>query len=231
MIPPSCLPAEWFPLNIYDFACWARQTIAALAVVSAYRPVRPLGFTLDELRTGGPAALRARSARGARCSRDQREPAPLPAAAFTALRERALAQLERWIVERQEADGSWGGIQPPWVYSLIALHLRGYAVEHLGDAARAPRLDGFTIVEGDMRRLEACQSPVWDTALAVIALADAGLPPDHEALRRAGRWLRGRGDPRSGATGRCVARRSIRAAGPSSSRTTTTRTSTTPPRW
>ena len=32
---------------------------------------------------------------------------------------------ERWIVQRQEADGSWGGIQPPWVYSMIALASAG----------------------------------------------------------------------------------------------------------
>src|SRR5439155_24836062 len=39
------------------------------------------------------------------------------------------------------------------------------------------------------RRVEACQSPVWDTALAVIGLADAGLPHDNPALQRAGEWL------------------------------------------
>ena len=41
------------------------------------------------------------------------------------------------------------------------------------------------------RRIEACQSPVWDTALAVVALADAGVPPADPALRRAGVWLQG----------------------------------------
>src|SRR5919199_1364611 len=52
-LPPEVifLP-EWFPLNVYDFACWARQTIVALTVVGAYRPVRPLRFGIDELRTG-----------------------------------------------------------------------------------------------------------------------------------------------------------------------------------
>ena len=29
------------------------------------------------------------------------------------------------IVDHQEEDGSWGGIQPPWVYSLIALNVLG----------------------------------------------------------------------------------------------------------
>jgi squalene-hopene/tetraprenyl-beta-curcumene cyclase len=42
-----------------------------------------------------------------------------------------------------------------------------------------------------VRRLEACQSPVWDTALAVIALRDAGLPADAPALVRAADWLVG----------------------------------------
>src|SRR5213075_3517323 len=34
-------------------------------------------------------------------------------------------------------------------------------------------------------------SPVWDTALAVIALSDAGLPADDAALIRAADWLLG----------------------------------------
>ncbi len=46
---------------------------------------------------------------------------------------------------------------------------------------------------------KACQSPVWDTVLAMIALADAGLPRDHPALASAARWvldeeIRGPGD-------------------------------------
>ena len=52
-------------------------------------------------------------------------------------------------------------------------------------------LDGFAVVEGGMRRLEACQSPVWDTALAAVALRDAGVAPDHPALARSARWLLG----------------------------------------
>ncbi|CAM5334091.1 Squalene--hopene cyclase OS=Streptomyces alboniger OX=132473 GN=shc PE=3 SV=1 [Streptomyces alboniger] len=36
---------------------------------------------------------------------------------------------------------------------------------------------------------EICQSPVWDTALSITALADAGLPPDHPALLNGADWL------------------------------------------
>jgi squalene-hopene/tetraprenyl-beta-curcumene cyclase len=103
----------------------------------------------------------------------------------------ALATAERWVRDRQEADGSWGGIQPPWVWSMIMLAALGYGFEDetLSNAVDGWR--GFTIDEGDRLRPEACQSPVWDTALAVIALLDAGVSPTHPALLRAGDWLVG----------------------------------------
>jgi squalene-hopene/tetraprenyl-beta-curcumene cyclase len=181
------------PFNIYDFACWARQTVVALSVVMALRPVRPLGFDLDELRTGErpprPAAgLLTRSGRLALLDRAARLYGRAPLAP---LRRVALARAERWIVSRQEADGSWGGIQPPWVYSLIALHLRGYAIDHPVIRAGLEGLERFTVCDGDVRRLEACQSPVWDTALAILALSDAGAEADDPALVAAADWLLG----------------------------------------
>jgi squalene-hopene/tetraprenyl-beta-curcumene cyclase len=189
-LPPEImlLPTA-VPLNIYDFACWARQTIVALTVVWAHRPVRPLPFGIDELRTGAgdpPAPRRGRAAALYALDRIGHVYGRHP---IGPLRRRALAAAERWIVQRQEADGSWGGIQPPWVYSLMALHLRGYSLEHPVIRAGLEGLESFVIEEGGMRHLEACQSPVWDTALAVIGLADAGLPADDPALVAAAEWL------------------------------------------
>ena len=181
------------PLNLYDFACWARQTVAALTVVWAYRPARPLPVGIDELRTGGPPQSRrpVTDAWGKAFLALDRALHAYERRPLGALRREALARVERWIVERQEEDGSWGGIQPPWVYSLIALRLRGYGLDHPVVRRGLAGLDGFTIVEGDARRLEACQSPVWDTALALIALADAGLSAGHPAIERAASWLAG----------------------------------------
>jgi squalene-hopene/tetraprenyl-beta-curcumene cyclase len=116
------------------------------------------------------------------------------------LRRLSLGRAERWMVRRQEADGSWGGIQPPWVYSLIALHLCGYPLEHPVMRRGLEGLDAFMVEdqddsrgvgapEGSSRRLEACQSPVWDTALAMVALGDAGFAGEHPAMLRAAEWL------------------------------------------
>ena len=182
---------SWFPLNVYDFACWARQTLVPLTVVGALRPVRPSSFgMLGELRTGARRPeLDPATGWGRRFQRIDRVLRAYERRPLRRLRALALQKAAAWIVQRQEADGSWGGIQPPWVYSMVALHLLGYPVDHPVMRAGFEGLDRFTIIEDGVRRLEACQSPVWDTALAVVALADAGLPPDHEALVRAADWL------------------------------------------
>jgi squalene-hopene/tetraprenyl-beta-curcumene cyclase len=190
-LPP--IPAEIvllsprMPFSLYAFACWARQTTAALAVVTHYRPVRPLPpeRSCRELDLGPK-----RSPNGLLPGADSllvrfSTRAPRPG------REKALAVAERWILDRQELDGSWGGIQPPWVWSIVALVCRGHGL----DSPYVRRaLDGwrrFLVEDGDRLRPQACQSPVWDTGLAVMALRAAGVPAEEPALRRAGRWLLG----------------------------------------
>jgi squalene-hopene/tetraprenyl-beta-curcumene cyclase len=203
-LPPEIvLLPSWVALNIYDFACWARQTIVALSLVMAHRPQHPLPFALEELHGSEPWRPTApTSVRGRWLTRLDRVLRAYERRPPRLLRRLALGRAERWIVRRQEADGSWGGIQPPWVYSLMALRLSGYALEHPVMRRGIEGMDGFMVEDRDdslgvgappgaSRRLEACQSPVWDTALTVVALSDAGVPGDHPALVRAGEWLLG----------------------------------------
>jgi squalene-hopene/tetraprenyl-beta-curcumene cyclase len=211
-LPPEIvLLPPWVALNVYDFACWARQTIVALSLVMAHRPRRELPFALEELHGPEPwRPARPTSARGRWLARLDRVLRVYERRPLRLLRRIAMGRAERWIVRRQEADGSWGGIQPPWVYSLMALRLNGYSLEHpvmrrglegierfMIEDRGVPRSDGQPTASvgagrsSTSRRLEACQSPVWDTALTVVALNDAGLPGDHPALVRAAEWLLG----------------------------------------
>ena len=163
LLPPSA------PFSIYDFACWARQTFVALAVVQSLRPVRQADV---DLRAIGAVPGRTRPAR-----RPNR------------LRRRAQAIGERWIRERQEADGSWGGIQPPWVWGIVALAALGHGWEDATFRRAVEGWQGFMVEEGERLRPEACQSPVWDTGLAVLALRACGLPSHQPQLVRAGEYL------------------------------------------
>jgi squalene-hopene/tetraprenyl-beta-curcumene cyclase len=184
LLPPS------IPLNIYDFACWARQTVVALTIISAHRPVHDLSIDISELDVGpAPSRRHSLTSWAGRFDLLDRFLHVYERRPLRALRRYSLGAAERWILQRQEADGSWGGIQPPWVYSLMALHLQGYALDHPVMQAGLDGLEGFTIEDEAGRRIEACQSPVWDTALAVVALADAGIAPDDPQLLAAGRWL------------------------------------------
>jgi squalene-hopene/tetraprenyl-beta-curcumene cyclase len=162
------LPANG-PLSVYDFSCWARQTMVALSVVEALQPVRPSAIDLSEI--GGRKTAGTRSPR------------------LSPLRRHAVAVAERWVRERQEADGSWGGIQPPWVWSLVMLAALGHGFEDGTFARGLAGWDRFLVRDGDRLRPEACQSPVWDTALAVLALRAAGVPAEDPRLLAAGRWL------------------------------------------
>ena len=204
-LPPEVilLPA-WVPLNVYDFACWARQTIVALSLVKTYRPVRALPFDLAELHgAGGPRpSRRPRGPRARWLARLDRVLRVYERRPIGLLRRLAIERAQHWIVRRQEADGSWGGIQPPWVYSLIALHLGGYALEHPVMRLGLEGIERFMVEDrddsrgigaprGESRRLEACQSPVWDTALAIVALSDAGIDGHHPAMLKAAEWLLG----------------------------------------
>ena len=196
----TALPS-WSPISIYSFGCWARQTIVPLAIVMARKPVvsLPEDARVDELFVNGrenadltvPATKRTGRARFFLAA-DKLLHAydRLPWKPF---REAAIRKAERWILDRQEADGSWGGIQPPWVYSLIALQLLGDRLDAEGPLAKGfagfygPQ--GFAIDDGETFHLQSCLSPVWDTGLAMMALEDAGVAPEHPALVRAGNWL------------------------------------------
>ena len=191
-LPPEVifLP-PWFPLNIYDFGCWARQTIVPLTVVASHRPVRRLAFNIDELRTGvmPPPPSDSLSTWAGRFQLLDRALHFYERRPFRWLRRTALRVAAEWILRRQEHDGGWGGIQPPWVYSIMALHLLGYPLDHPALAKALKGLDGFTLDPNGRRRLEACQSPVWDTALALVGLNDAGVAKDQPNLVRAIDWI------------------------------------------
>jgi squalene-hopene/tetraprenyl-beta-curcumene cyclase len=191
LLPPRA------PMSPYRFASWARGTFVALMIVLSRNPTFPQPVGLEELflepagrgpaprsKSPGPwTPVLSRSLTLARLY--NRHPIPW-------LRRRAEARVARWICERQEADGSWGGIQPPWVYSILALHSLGFPLDHPVIARGLAGFDGafaLDLDDGERLRIQACLSPVWDTALAAIALADAGAPPDDPALAASAGWL------------------------------------------
>jgi squalene-hopene/tetraprenyl-beta-curcumene cyclase len=189
-LPPEMVNFPlWMPFNLYDFACWARGTVAPLTIVVSRKPVRDLGVDIGEIVVPGTEEQLG-EVRGSGwlmlVEKLQKFFERFPAPRF---REKAQQRMAQWIVDRQEADGSWGGIQPPWVYSLIALDLMGYGLDHPVMFKGIDGMKRFVLDGRDGWRFQACMSPVWDTAWAVRALAVAGFDRSHPAMQRAVRWL------------------------------------------
>jgi len=188
-LPPELifLPS-WSPFNIYQFASWARATIIPLCILSARRPVRPLpeGRRLDELfPQGRDSLLRDRSLGDLGLSwetfftivdRVLRKYVEFPVKPGRASASRLCAE---WIIRHQDADGAWGGIQPPWIYSLMALHAEGYSLDHPVMANGLKAFDAHWSYEKDGAiYLQASESPVWDTLLSLLALFDCDQTPE-----------------------------------------------------
>ncbi len=198
------LPAElvllpsWFPFNIYEFASWARGTIVACTILLTLKPACevPEWAQLDELFPSGRDRTSSSYGkkgdllswnglfRGVDKSLRLLEVSP-----WNPIRRTALRKAEQWIIDRQEEDGTWGGIQPPWVYSLMALHTLGYSIDHPVMKAGIQGFDAFMRETDETLHTEPCVSPGWDTCLAMLALQDSGLPPSHPALVNGAEWL------------------------------------------
>jgi squalene-hopene/tetraprenyl-beta-curcumene cyclase len=192
------LAPNWFPVNIYELASWARGTLVPLMVLQATRVTRKIDYRQGALelyiqplhftKFHHPRGRRLFSLRNAFNGID-RVLAFYERHSFEPLRHRGLVAAESWILEHQEANGSWGGIQPCYLLSAMALKALGYRNDHpvirKGYEATRELLWNF----GDRTLCMPCVSPNWDTAIAAKALLESGLAPDHPALRKAAQWF------------------------------------------
>jgi squalene-hopene/tetraprenyl-beta-curcumene cyclase len=184
-LPPEVIRFPlWFPFNIYHFACWARATLLPLAVLSARRHVRhlPLDLRMDELFSGGRARFDfSLPERGGRFSWfgffsvTDRLLHKLQDLGLTPGRRGAVRRCLEWIIRHQDADGAWGGIQPPWIYSLMALNAEGYSLSHpVMSKGLSTLQDHWSYQRPGGLHIQASESPVWDTMLSLMAMLDCG---------------------------------------------------------
>jgi squalene-hopene/tetraprenyl-beta-curcumene cyclase len=95
----------------------------------------------------------------------------------------------RWIRERTACAEGLGAIFPPMIYTAVVLRALGVSDDDAEFKEVTRRLDELKITEGNTQRLQPCLSPVWDTALSLIALADCGEDADSAAVEQAISWL------------------------------------------
>src|SRR5215472_13616563 len=197
-IPPELmLLPNWFAINIYEMSSWTRGIVIPLTILYANKPrfEVPGGFNVDELYRD-PARKSAvltwdrhlLSWRNFFLALDRGlklyERVP-----WKPLRQRALRQAREWLLAHLERTEGLAAIYPAMMNAIFALVALGHSPDDPLTAREIDEFARFEIEEGDTIRVQPCVSPVWDTAIAMVALEEAGVPPDHPALVEAATWL------------------------------------------
>jgi squalene-hopene/tetraprenyl-beta-curcumene cyclase len=197
-IPPELmLLPNWLAINIYEMSSWTRGIVIPLMILYARKPrfaVRS-ELSVDALFRDPSEKLRAFhwddslvSWRNFFLALDRcfklYERVP-----WKPLREQAVRRARAWLLEHLERSDGLGTIYPAMMNAVLALVALGYPPDDPLTAREIAALGAFEIEDGDTLRVQPCISPVWDTAIAMVALEEAGLPPDHPALVEAAGWL------------------------------------------
>ena len=188
---------NWFYINIYEFSSWTRGIVIPMMILSALRPNwrLPERAQVDEL-FKDPTRKKAAfdwsnqliSWRNFFLALDRglKFYERLP---WKPLRQRALREAKTWLLEHMERSEGLATIYPAMLNSIFALVALGYGPDDPLTCRETREFAKFEIEDDDTIRLQPCVSPVWDTAIAMVALEEAGVAPDEPALVQAADWI------------------------------------------
>ena len=206
-IPPEIvLFPKWFYFNIYEISAWSRSILIPLAIIYAKKPYKkiPAEQGIDELFVGGRAnsILRLRRDRKKLFSWRNlfliadRMTHWFEAVHIRPLRKLAIKRAETWMLERLEMTDGLGAIYPAMLNAIIALRCLGYSEDDPQVIRARDEFEKLGIEEPPSAqlpeptfRMTPCMSPVWDTAQAVYALGEAGVPRNDPRMLKAVDWM------------------------------------------
>jgi squalene-hopene/tetraprenyl-beta-curcumene cyclase len=207
-VPPEIvLFPRWFYFNIYEISSWSRAILVPLSIAYAKKPFKkiPPEQGIDELFAGGRENADLRLQWDSKNKISWRNFFLLldrmmhwaERVHIRPLRKIALKKAEKWMLERFEMSDGLGAIYPAMLNAIIALRCLGYSLD---DPQVIRAMDEFEKLGIDAPegtpdypeptfRMQPCMSPVWDTAQAVFALGEAGVPRSDSRMLRAADWL------------------------------------------
>ncbi len=197
-IPPELmLLPPWFYLSIYSVSSWTRAIVAPLTILYALKPQWPMpaNAAIQELFRDPSEHVpafdwdrRVITWRNLFLALDRlfKLHEALPWKPF---RKAAMARSQQWLIDHLERTEGLGAIFPAMINSVFALLAMGYRSDDPLTVREKNHLRCFEIEDDQTIRLQPCVSPVWDTAIVMNSLLEAGLPADHPALVKAAHWL------------------------------------------
>jgi squalene-hopene/tetraprenyl-beta-curcumene cyclase len=190
---------SWAPFHIYKMSSWSRAMLVPLSVINHFKPTRilpgekqlhelyPLGAEQADLRL--PRSEKFWTWRNFFLRLDDFFKFLQPLR-IRPLRRRALEEAERWMLERiGEGSDGLATVYPAMLNCMIALRVLGYTRTNPLYAKAEKDFAGLFVDDPEDFRIQPCLSPVWDTAISVISLAESGVSSEHPALQKASDWL------------------------------------------
>ncbi len=195
------LIGKWFYVNINEMSSWSRAMLVPLSIINHFKPTRPpkKNINLNELYPQGmherDLALAPDPERFTWrnfflwLDRVHKFAEWFAEHGIHPFRKRALKRSEQWMLERFEGSDGLAAIFPGILNSLIAMKALGYPDDHPQILRKEVELKKHEHETDTTVRIEPCLSPVWDTAIVAICLAESGLGSEHPALKQATDWL------------------------------------------
>jgi squalene-hopene/tetraprenyl-beta-curcumene cyclase len=179
---------------LYHMSAWARAIVVPLSIVQSLNKGRPApaGFSLDELFL--PGVSKAFPCCGSFFSWNafflgvDKVVKLWERFGIQSVRDKAIEQCKQWVLERTRYTDGLAAIYPPMMYTIMALDLLGFAPGNPDRDEAEQQFFNLMVDDGKRFFFQPCFSVVWDTAIAIHALAEAGTAPP-EALTRAADWL------------------------------------------
>ena len=198
-IPPEIvLFPKWFWFNIYEISSWSRAMLVPLSICYAKKPFKkiPDEMGVAELFVGGRDKSRMHLHWDKKLFSWRNFFLVLDRTAHwfervhvRPLRSVALRVAEKWMLERFEKSDGLGAIFPSIMNSAIAMRCLGYSVDDPQVIRALDEFEKLGIEEEDTFRMQPCVSPVWDTAYALFALGESGVPANDPRMVKAADWI------------------------------------------
>lgn len=186
-----------FYFSIYEMSYWSRCIVVPLSIAIAKKPHIPVDDDLLSelyLIPRNKVVYRIKRNQSGWCwhnffidadsifRRYEQQPIKF-------IRQIALKKAEKWMLDHMDNSGGLGAIWPGIINSIFAMKCLNYPEDHPALLSQLKEVENLIIYETDRLYLQPCVSPVWDTAWAIIALHESGIPNTHPSLQKAGRWL------------------------------------------
>ena len=187
---------RWFPFHLDKVSYWSRTVMVPLFVLTTLKPLakNPRRVHIRELFTTPPEQERHYFRRTGWLNRAflalDRLGRAIDPLVPRSLRQRAIGRAERWVLERLNGEGGLGAIFPAMVNALEMLVILGYPASDPRRVTAKRALEKLLVVEGASAYCQPCVSPVWDTALASLAMYEEGSAAARAAAGRALDWLK-----------------------------------------